>query len=114
MFTGIWEVFEEQFSNWMKKNLFVRQILLSDFKKQMGMPADAFKRQLESLYAEAQNGRWNTVVAGKDVFVKLQGLYAHQRDMLASFEKDPAQLKSDTAMMNGWIDSVREMIDELG
>ena len=94
--------------------MFFRQFVLNDFKKQTGMPAEAFKRKLASLYAGAQAGQWGDVTASKDMFVKLQGLYAHQRDLLQSFEKDPQQLQSDTALMNGWIEDLRRLIDALG
>ncbi len=106
-------VFEEQYNGWMKKNLFFKQFVLNDFKKQMGMPAEAFKRRLEGLYAEAQSGQWSNVADKKELFVMLARLYARQRDMLASFEKDPVQLKSDTALMNGWIDTLRKIVNEL-
>ncbi len=97
----------------MKKNLFFKQFVLNDFKKQMGMPAEAFKRKLESQCIEAQNGQWSSVTADKEMFINLQGLYAHQREMLAGFEKNPAQLQSDTAMLNAWIATLQKIIDEL-
>ncbi len=103
-------VFEEQIANWKKKNLFFRQFVLNDFKKQTGIPAEAFLRQLQDLREAARNGRRQKLAAGKDIFVKLQKQYAHQRDMLASFEKDPAQLQRDTALMNGWIDTLQEAL----
>ncbi len=114
LIADIASVFEEQYNGWMKKNMFFRQFVLNDFKKQTGMPAEAFKRKLASLYAGAQAGQWGDVTASKDMFVKLQGLYAHQRDLLQSFEKDPQQLQSDTALMNGWIEDLRRLIDALG
>ncbi len=113
LITDVAAVFEEQYNGWLKKNMFFRTFVLNDFKKHMGMPAEAFKRKLEGLHDEAQSGRWNDVSANKEMFIKLQSLYARQRDMLAGFEKDPAQLKSDTALMNGWIDTLQKIIDEL-
>ncbi len=113
LFSDVAKVFEEQYNGWHKKNMFFRTFVLNDFKKHMGMPAEAFKRKLEGLYDEAQKGQWNNVAANKDMFVKLQSLYARQREMLAGFEKDPAQLKSDTALMNGWIDTLQKIINEL-
>ena len=110
---AIASVFDEQYNNWMTKNLFFRQFVLNDFKKQMGTPAQAFKRQLEDLHQEVQNGQWDKLLASKDLFVKLQSLYAHQRDLLSSFEKDPVQLKNDTALMNGWIATLGKLIESL-
>jgi hypothetical protein len=78
------------------------------------MPAEAFKRRLESLCAGAQNGHWRDLAANKEMFVKLKSLYAHQRDLLAGFEKNPIQLQSDTALLNEWISTLQKLILEWG
>ncbi len=66
LFTEIADVFYNQYHNWQKKKLFQKQFILSDFKKQMGIPAEYFKTQLEDLQSQIQENQWDNFLNGKD------------------------------------------------
>ena len=109
LFTNIADVFFDQYQNWKKKKLFERQFILSDFKKQMGLPAESFKIQLETLQGQIQNNEWHDFLNSKEIFIKWCEFYKHQRKLLQNYEKDATQLASDTGLLNSWIDILQEI-----
>lgn len=58
LFQSIADVFFDQYQNWQKKKLFQKQFILSDFKKQMGLPAESFKIQIEAMQGQIHNNEW--------------------------------------------------------
>ncbi len=113
LFTSIADVFYDQYQGWQKKNLFQKRFILSDFKKQMGLPAESFKKQLEALQIQIKNHQWDNFLSSKDMFTKLQRFYEHQIKLLQSYEKDATQLANDTKLLNRWIDILKDIIDIL-
>jgi NAD(P)-dependent dehydrogenase (short-subunit alcohol dehydrogenase family) len=113
LFNECADIFYGQYKDWQKKNVFQKKFALSHFKKITGLSADDFKRRLEILQSEVQNGDWMNSASAKELFVKLQDFYRQAVKMLASFEKDPAQLKSDTALLNEWISTLQKIIGKL-
>jgi hypothetical protein len=111
LFLRIADVFYDQYEGWQKKKMFQKQFLLSDFKKQMGLPAESFKNQLEILQNQIQNNQWDSFLSRKDMFVKLQRFYEHQIKLLQSYEKDAVRLENDTKLLKSWIDILQEIID---
>ncbi len=113
LFTSITNIFLNQYQSWQKKKLFERQFILTDFKKQMGISADNFKKQLEALQSESQNHQWESFLNSKEMFIRLQCFYQHQKDLLQSYEKNATQLANDTKLLNSWIDILQDIIDIL-
>jgi NAD(P)-dependent dehydrogenase (short-subunit alcohol dehydrogenase family) len=113
LFTEIANVFYDQYQGWQKKKLFQKQFILSDFKKQMGMPAESFKTQLETLQGQIQNNRWDSFFSSKEMFDKWRRFYEHQKKMLQGFEKDAARLASDTKLLDSWVDTLQVIISNL-
>lgn len=113
LLTTITNIFFDQYQNWQKKKLFQKQFILSDFKKQMGQSADRFNNHLEALLLQTQNHQWNTIMESKDIFLKLQHFYKHQKELLQSYEKNETQLANDTKLLNHWIELLQELIDML-
>ena len=113
LFTSIADVFYDQYQGWQKKNLFQKKFILSDFKKQMGLPAESFKKQLEALQNQIQNHQWDNFLSSKDMFTKLQRFYEHQIKLLQGYEKDATQLANDTKLLNSWIDILQDIIEIL-
>ncbi|QHQ61331.1 SDR family NAD(P)-dependent oxidoreductase [Anaerocolumna sedimenticola] len=111
LFTDISNTFLDQYQSWQKKNLFQKQFILSDFKKQMGIPAESFKKQLETLQSHIQNQKWDSLLNSKDMFIKWQSFYKHQKKLLQSYEKNATQLANDTKLLNSWIDTLQGIID---
>jgi NAD(P)-dependent dehydrogenase (short-subunit alcohol dehydrogenase family) len=111
LFTKITDVFFEQYHGWQKKNLFQKQFILTDFKKQMGLPVESFKNQLETLQSQIQNHHWDSFISSKGIFIKLQHFYEHQKELLKNYEKDVTQLNNDTNLLNNWIEILQNIID---
>lgn len=110
LFKSITDVFFDQYQNWQKKKLFQKQFILSDFKKQMGLPADSFKIQIKSLQGQIHNNEWGNFLDSKEMFIKWRCFYEHQIKLLQGYEKNAAQLASDTKLLNSWIENLQEII----
>ncbi len=113
LFTASAEIYYNQYREWQKKNLFQKKFVLNSFKKSTGFSADDFKGKLENLQSEARNGNWNNSATSKGMFIKLKGFVEQTKKMLAGYEKDPVQLKSDTELLNSWIDTLQATIEML-
>lgn len=113
LFKNISDVFFDQYQNWQKKKLFQKQFIMSDFKKQMGLPAESFKVQIETLQSQIYNKEWSDFLASRDMFIKWRCFYEHQIKQLQGYEKNTMQLASDTELLNSWIETIREIISEL-
>ncbi len=70
LFASMADVFFDQYQGWQKKKLFQKQIILSDFKKEMGLPAESFKKQLETLQNQLRNDEWNSFLNSEGMFVR--------------------------------------------
>ena len=89
------------------------RFIFSDFKKHMGLPAESFKKQLETLQNQIQNNQWDNFLNSKEMFIKLQRFYEHQKEMLQGYEQDMAQLNNDTRLLDSWIGILQGIIDVL-
>jgi|GEM_PF-4773519 len=79
----------------------------------MGLPAESFKKQLETLQNQIQDSQWDSFLNSKEMFKKLQSFYIHQKELLRSYEKNVAQLANDTRLLNSWIDILQDIINIL-
>lgn len=111
LFENIADIFFDQYQGWQKKKLFQKQFVFSDFKKQMGLPAESFKKQLETLQSQIHNNEWDSFLSSKGMFVRWKNYYTHQKKLLEGYEKDMTQLANDTKLLNSWIDILQEIID---
>ncbi|WP_069998087.1 SDR family NAD(P)-dependent oxidoreductase [Cellulosilyticum sp. I15G10I2] len=110
LFKSLADVFFDQYQNWQKKKLFQKQFIFSDFKKQMGLPAENFKIQIEALQGQINNNEWGNFLDSKKMFIKWRCYYEHQIKLLQGYEKNAAQLRSDTKLLNSWIENLQEII----
>jgi hypothetical protein len=76
----------------------------------MGLPADSFKIQIESLQGQIHNNEWGNFLDSKEMFIKWRCFYEHQIKLLQGYEKNAAQLASDTKLLNSWIENLQEII----
>lgn len=79
----------------------------------MGLSADSFKPQLETMQNRIHNNQWGSLLKSKEMFIKLQNFYEHQKNLLHNYEKNVMQLNSDTKLLNSWIDILQDIIDIL-
>jgi NAD(P)-dependent dehydrogenase (short-subunit alcohol dehydrogenase family) len=113
LFTSVADTFYHQYQSWMKNNLFQKQFVLNHFKKEMGQSADEVKKQLEDLYGQIKRNHWEVFLKSKKLFEKLLHFYGLQREMLQGWEKDPERLKSDTALLDSWIETLQNTIGQM-
>jgi len=105
--------YQEQYQGWLDRNVFERQWVLRDFKKQVKLAADEFKFELESTLPLAQDGKALELTQKKDLFVRLCGYYEHQLKLLQGFEKNADRLEEISRIIQGWIDDLRRVTDLL-
>ena len=94
--------YEQQYAGWQTRNVFERQWVLRDFKKQVGAPADQVQDTLRELKAALAQGRAPAALP-RELFAKLKGYWEHQRALLQGYERDPARRAENTAILNQWI-----------
>jgi NAD(P)-dependent dehydrogenase (short-subunit alcohol dehydrogenase family) len=111
LFISMADIFFDQYQGWQRKKLFQKQFIFSDFKKQMGLPAESFKKQLETLQSQIRNNEWDSFLSSKGMFVRWKDYYIHQKKLLEGYEKNMAQLADDTKLLNAWIDILQEITD---
>ena len=99
--------FQQQYSGWLARNLFERQWVLRDFKKETGQSAEQMKAALEALMAQ---GSASAVAAQGALFASLKRYYEHQLKLLQGYEKNPEKLRENSDIIRGWISEVQECL----
>jgi len=113
LLAAVVRTYQEQYQGWLGRNVFERQWVLRDFKKQVKLAADAFKFELESTLLLVKNESVQELAKKKDLFVRLRGYYEHQLKLLQGFEKNADKLEENSRIIRGWIDDLRQVIDLL-
>ncbi len=101
----------EQSEGWKKRNLFERQWISRDFKKNTGMSIDEMQTTVKAL------GNSLKTQASTAEFVeplnRLAAYYVHQQEQLKGFEKDPKKLEENLKIIDGWIIDVKQLVQVL-
>lgn len=101
----------EQSEGWKKRNLFERQWISRDFKKNTGMSIDEMQTTVKAL------GNSLKTQASTAEFVeplnRLAAYYVHQQEQLKGFEKDPNKLQENLKIIDGWIIDVKQLVQAL-
>jgi len=106
-------VFGEQYSGWMTRNIFERQWLLRDFKKTVGMSAEQYAIDMIRLKKEVEGQNCIHIPEYKSHFEKLRQYFEHQYKLLQGFEKNPEKLKENSAIIMEWIDTLNAIIERI-
>lgn len=72
----IFDTFQAQYHGWLQRNLFERQWVLRDFKKRVGLPAEAVANTLQTARNTLERGESPTLSPA--LFAKLQAYWQHQ------------------------------------
>ena len=106
------KTYAEQSKGWKERNLFQRQWVYRDFKKQTGMSVDEMAAELAAVAGPGRKGAMarNTV----EILGKLSSYYKHQADLLRGFEKDPEKLEEGLKAIQSWIAEVQAAVDAGG
>ena len=107
----IFDTFQAQYHGWLQRNLFERQWVLRDFKKRVGLPAEAVANTLQTARNTLERGESPTLSPA--LFAKLQAYWQHQYTLLQSFEKDPDQREAYGRQIQAWIADLQQLRDLL-
>jgi NAD(P)-dependent dehydrogenase (short-subunit alcohol dehydrogenase family) len=108
---AVLKTFVEQSEGWKKRNLFERQWVSRDFKKNTGMSIDEMQTTLKTLennLAGAYSGNF------LEPLKQLTAYYAHQQDQLKGYEKNPQKLQENLKTIDGWINDTKALLEAIG
>jgi len=108
LYQQVMKTYTEQSEGWKKRNLFERQWVARDFKKNAGMSIDEMLGALKNVGSNLKNQ--TATGASVETLKKLAGYYEHQQEQLKGFEKDPKKLQENLAIMDGWLRDIRALI----
>jgi NAD(P)-dependent dehydrogenase (short-subunit alcohol dehydrogenase family) len=110
----ICETYGEQYRGWQERNVFERQWIARDFKKETGISYDYMSSGLKDILASAEAGDWQAAGSGLNLFHDLEKYYLHQVELLEGYEKDIKKKEEYKAVMDGWIEDLREFLGMIG
>ena len=105
------KTFTEQANGWKKANLFKKQYVFQDFKKNTDMSVDEMLTALNSLGDKLQMN------LSTKQFIEplnaLAGFYEHQREALKGAEKFSKKQEENLEIIAGWNSEVKALMDAL-
>jgi NAD(P)-dependent dehydrogenase (short-subunit alcohol dehydrogenase family) len=107
----VMKTYIEQSEGWKKRNLFERQWVSRDFKKNTGMSTDEMLTTLKSLGDKIKIG--SSTAEFNEPLKRLAAYYEHQQEQLKGFEKDPNKLQQNLKVIDGWILDVKQLVQRL-
>ena len=111
LYKRVMKTYIEQSDGWKKRNLFERQWVSRDFKKNTGM---SIAEMLTALKGIGSNlNRKVPLQDSIEVLEKLRDYYGHQQVQLKGFEKDPKKLQESLEIIDGWKTDIRLLLESL-
>ncbi|WP_032122131.1 SDR family NAD(P)-dependent oxidoreductase [Clostridium amazonitimonense] len=107
------KVYKEQYSGWMKRNIFERQWVLRDFKKTVGYSADQFLEIMQHIQYVVLNEKIQEISTYSSNFQKLMEYYKRQYTLLQGYEKNPEKLKEYSIALLHYIEDLKTICDNL-
>jgi NAD(P)-dependent dehydrogenase (short-subunit alcohol dehydrogenase family) len=108
LYQAVMKTYVEQSEGWKKRNLFERQWISRDFKKNVGMSIDEMMALLKVLGEDLKNQTASS--ASVEDLKKLSAYYEHQQEQVKGFEKDPQKLEENSKVIDGWILDIKNLI----
>ncbi len=108
---SIQETFRQQYEGWQKMNIFERQWVFRDFKKNLGMSAEQADDILRQLQHKLER-RQEFDLKDRMFFSKLQKYWEHQLKLLRGYEKDKNKLKQNEQTITNWINDIMMILKE--
>lgn len=103
--------YAEQSKGWKERNLFQRQWVFRDFKKQTGMSIDEMGAELANVANSLKGGRVSKETVA--ILNKLGAYYKHQQELLRGFEKNPKKLEENLREIQTWMNEIQSLVDSL-
>jgi NAD(P)-dependent dehydrogenase (short-subunit alcohol dehydrogenase family) len=107
LYQAVLKTFMDQSEGWKKRNLFERQWVSRDFKKNTGTSIDEMQTTLKALADKLAPGAQKAEYI--DAVNKIREYYVHQQEQLRGFEKNPQKLAQNLKIMDGWIEDAKAL-----
>lgn len=108
-FDQIFKTYQEQYQGWKKMNIFEKQWVLRDFKKVMSLSVDEVYQQLQKI---KERDTLSLSLQEIALLKQLKQYWQHQYDLLQGFERNQEKLKTNSAIIKGWILDIEQCIKE--
>jgi NAD(P)-dependent dehydrogenase (short-subunit alcohol dehydrogenase family) len=111
LFESVIKTYSDQSESWKKRNLFERQWVSRDFKKQTGMSTEDMLTTLKNLKENLTNNKDSSSFTS--TLKQLSKYYEHQQTLLKGFEKNPQKLAENLKLLDQWITQITDLIEAL-
>jgi NAD(P)-dependent dehydrogenase (short-subunit alcohol dehydrogenase family) len=112
LYQSVLKTYVEQSEGWKSRNIFQKQWILRDFKKNTGMSSDEMLAILKEIGKKLEMHSPTTQLI--DPLNRLAGFYEHQQELLKGFEKNQKKLQENLDIIASWIQDVKALIEALG
>lgn len=103
---SVGNTFYEQYEGWKNRNIFERQWMLRDFKKQVGRSADEVLGLLASHISAYKNKRFDELNNLNELLISLRAYYCHQYELMQGYIKDQKTRDEYSVSIKGWISDI--------
>lgn len=107
LYQAVLKTFMDQSEGWKKRNLFERQWVSRDFKKNTGYSIDEMQTTLKALGDKLAPGTQKAEYI--EAINKVQAYYMHQQEQLKGFEKNPQKLAENLKVIDAWIEDAKAL-----
>ncbi len=111
VYQPVMKTYSEQSEGWKSRNLFQKQWIFRDFKKETNMSVDEMLSQLQTLGDNIETGA--PTARFRDTLNRLHDYYTHQQQVMKGFEKIQKKQIENNAIMEGWKCDIKELIAAL-
>lgn len=105
------KTYTEQIEGWKKRNLFQKQYVFNDFKKETNLSPDEMLNLLNSLGDNIETGA--PTARFRDTLNKLYDYYTHQQQVLKGFEKIQKKQAENQGLIEGWKCEIQKLLEAL-
>ncbi len=105
------KTFNEQYDGWKKRNIFERQWMLRDFKKQVGRSADEVLNLLTTYVSACKNKKYDDMQGMYKLLVALRTYYVHQFELMQGYIKDQKTKDEYAVSIKGWIENIDNLLN---
>jgi hypothetical protein len=99
--------YREQSCGWKARNLFERQWMARDFRKQTGYSIDEMDNALSAIREDLAKG---TAADGWSATLRsLRKYYLHQGELLKGYEKDPKKVEEALRTIGSWVSDIEAL-----
>jgi NAD(P)-dependent dehydrogenase (short-subunit alcohol dehydrogenase family) len=110
LYQAVLKTFMTQSEGWKKRNLFERQWVSRDFKKNTGVSIDEMQTTLKALGDKLAP---NTPNEYREAVNKVAHYYVHQQEQLKGFEKNQQKLAENLKIIDGWVADAKALAQVL-